>query len=496
MSAPVPTLADAMFSTPDVVRAMGDDRHLAALVAFEAALARAEGETGIISARDAAAITAALEAFPLPKDEERVALFSDAAKAGTIIVPFVKLLTRHVRAQAPDAAAFVHFGATSQDVIDTAHVLQIREALASIAADARRLIRAAAVLARAHRQTPMLGRTLMQPATPIPFGLKAAQWLAGTLDALRRVEREAVEALTLQFGGAAGSLGSLGAKGPEVAAALARELGLPLPAPALPWHARRGATAALGASLAVLCGHAGKIARDVSLMMQFEIGEVAEPSGGGRGGSSAMPHKRNPVRCMIALANATRAPGLAGSLLAGLVEEHERALGPWQAEWAIWPGLLGCTAGAVAAMAEALEGLEVDTERMAANLAALRGLPMTETVSLALAPKLGKEAAHAAVETSRKDGCRVTHRALRGAIERRRRHSCRFGRRDCRPDRSRRCSRRERCFYRCGPFSSGRDRYASLTKQSGRPARAVTSASHKCLDPRVLSVRCDRRRFR
>lgn len=394
------TLADTMFSTPAVTQAMSDDSHLAALVSFEAALARAEGATGVIAPDTAAAISRALATFQSPEGDERAALFADAAKAGTIIVPFVKRLTRHVGVSASEASGFVHFGATSQDVIDTAHVLQIREAVASIAADLGRLVEAAATLARAHRDTMMLARTLLQPATPIPFGLKAAQWLAGAVDALERVERDAAGALILQFGGAAGSLGSLGDKGPEVAAALARELDLPCPD--LPWQTRRGAMAGLGAALAIACGHAGKIARDISLMMQFEIGEVAEPSGEGRGGSSAMPHKRNPVRCMVALANATRAPGLVATLLSGLVEEHERALGPWQSEWAVWPALLGCTAGAVAAMAETLEGLEVDPHRMAANLAALRGLPMTETVSLALAPKLGKAAGHAAVERAAK----------------------------------------------------------------------------------------------
>lgn len=401
MSAPhtatIPSsLVDAMFSTAAVARAISDDRHLAALVTFEAALARAEGATGVVAPDAAAAISRALATFPIPEGAERAALFADAAKAGTVIVPFMKQLTRHVGATAPEASGFVHFGATSQDVIDTAHVLQIREAVASIATDARRLIAAAATLARTHRNTPMLARTLLQPATPIPFGLKAAQWLAGAVDSLERIERDAGDALLLQFGGAAGSLGSLGDKGPAVAAALARELDLPCPG--LPWQTRRGAMAGLAASLAILCGHAGKIARDISLMMQFELGEVAEPAGEGRGGSSAMPHKRNPVRCMVTLANATRAPGLVATLLTGMVEEHERALGPWQAEWAVWPALVGCAAGAVAAMAETLEGLEVDPRRMIANLDALRGLPMTEAVSLALAPKLGKTDAHAAVE--------------------------------------------------------------------------------------------------
>lgn len=392
------SLADALFSTPAVARAMVDNAHLAALVRFEIALAHAEGLCGVVTSAHADAIGKTLATFATPTGADRAKLFADAAKAGTIVVPFVKLLSAHVRAAVPNAAGFVHFGATSQDAIDTAHVLQIRAAVTAIAADARSLARAAAVLAEKHRATRMLGRTLLQPAIPITFGIKAAQWLTGTIDALRRIETAADEALVLQFGGAAGTLGSLGDKGPAVAAALARELSLPLPTPALPWHTRRGGMAALGAALAIACGHAGKIARDISLMMQFELSEATEPSSEGRGGSSAMPHKRNPVRCMIALANATRAPGLAATLLCGLVEEHERALGGWQAEWAVWPDLLGATAGGIAAMAETLAGLNVDEGRLAANLEALRGLPMTETVSLALAGKLGRDAAHAAAE--------------------------------------------------------------------------------------------------
>ena len=392
------TLNDAMFSTPAVARAMSDDAHLRALIRFEAALARAEASVGVIAQDHADAICRVLDTLDAPSGDERATLFEDAGKAGTIIVPFAKLLRTKVAVTSRDAAGFVHFGATSQDAIDTAICLQIRDAVTTIVKDARRLAAAARGLARNHRATPMLGRTLLQPATPIPFGLKAAQWLTGALDAVTRVERAATDALVLQFGGAAGTLGSLEDRGPDVARALARTLDMPMPDPALPWHTRRGAAAALGAALAILTGHAGKIARDVSLMGQYELGEAREPSGEGRGGSSAMPHKRNPVRCMIALANATRAPGLAATLLSGLVEEHERALGAWQAEWAVWPSLLGCAAGGVAAMADTLEGLVVDAARMEANLEALRGLPMTETVNLALAPRIGRDVAHAAVE--------------------------------------------------------------------------------------------------
>lgn len=408
------SLSDALFSTPHAARALSDDAHLRRLIEFERALARAQGRVGVIAPAYASTINDVLRSYPLPEGDGRARLFADAAKAGTMVVPLVKLLTAAVRTVAPDAAGFVHFGATSQDAIDTAHGLQFRDALDAVLADARRLAAACARQAQAHRRTLMLGRTLLQPATPITFGLKAAQWLAGVADALIRIERERDAALVLQFGGAAGTLGSLGERGPAVAEALAEELGLD--APPVPWHVRRGNMAALGAALGVLCGHAGKIARDLSLMMQYELAEAFEPSGEGRGGSSAMPHKRNPVRCMLALADATRAPGLVSTLMAGLVEEHERALGPWQAEWAVWPALLGCAAGAVAAMADAVEGLVVDGERMRANFDALRGLPMTEAVSLALAPRLGRDVAHAAVEAAARAVAATPGTSLRDAL--------------------------------------------------------------------------------
>jgi 3-carboxy-cis,cis-muconate cycloisomerase len=395
-----PGLVDAMFGTNAVSRALSDEAHLAAIVRFERALASAQAQAGVISPANAGAIDEALARFECPAD--RQALFSDARKAGTIIVPLAKLLTEAVHAVSRDAAGFVHFGATSQDAIDTANILQLRAALDMIIDDARRLCDALIRLADTHRHALMLGRTLMQPATPITFGLKAAQWLTGVAQAIARISQARRDALVLQFGGAAGTLGSLGDKGAEVATLLGKTLDLPLPAPALPWHTRRGALASLGADLGILCATTGKIARDLSLMMQFEVAEAFEAAGEGRGGSSAMPHKRNPVRCMIALANATRAPGLVAGLLAALVEEHERALGAWQAEWAVWPDLVRCTAGGVAAIADAMDGLVVDPKRMRANFDALGGLPMTEVVSLALAPTLGRAKAQALVEAAAK----------------------------------------------------------------------------------------------
>ena len=345
-------LSDSMFASQPVAAAMGDAALVELMLAFEAALAKAHGALEIIPADAARVIAQAVANFPGLRGEDWVRFAADAARAGTPVIPLVRVLTAHVAAIDPNAAGSVHFGATSQDVMDSALMLQLRIAIASINADMLRLGKAAAALAQDHRNTIMLGRTLLQPAVPITFGLKAAQWLSEIAVCRARLAEAADAALVLQFGGAAGTLGSLRAHGPAVAAELAKTFSLPLPQPALPWHTRRSALVNLGAQFAIIAGSAGKIARDVSLMMQFEIGEVFEPSESGRGGSSAMPHKRNPVRCMQILANATRAPDLAAILMRGMVQEHERALGGWQAEWAVWPDLAGLCGGSVALAAD------------------------------------------------------------------------------------------------------------------------------------------------
>ena len=384
-------LTDSLFSTPALAALFTDAALVARMAAFEAALAQAQAEAGVIPPTAAAAIGAgASAAFDVD------ALCGEAVRSGTLAVPFVQALTRIVQARDPMAASFVHFGATSQDVLDTAFVLQAKAALTLIEADLERAITAAAGIAREHRGAIMLGRTLMQPATPITFGLKAAQWLAGLLDAGEALRFAAGRALKLQFGGAAGTLGALGVHGPQVARRLA--LALDLPPGDLPWHARRGPLAELCAALAILAGVCGKAARDIALMAQAEVGEAFEGAEPGRGGSSAMPHKRNPVRAMQILANAARAPHLAASIMAGLPQEHERALGGWQAEWAVAPELFKLAGGSAAQLAALLATLDVRADRMRANFDALGGLPMTEAVALMLAPKLGKLEAQAIVE--------------------------------------------------------------------------------------------------
>ena len=289
-------------------------------------------------------------------------------RAGTLAIPFVKALTAQVAAVSKDAAKYVHAGATSQDVIDTAVVLCLQPACARIDELTVRLGDAAAELARRHADTRSAARTLLQPALPVPFGWKAAVWLSAVSRSLLNLRRVAHDASALQFGGPSGTLSSFGEKGKDVSASLARELGLR--SSLMPWHSARDGFARLGAELAILAGAAGKIGRDVSLLMQHEVGEAAEAAAPGRGGSSSMPHKRNPALSMIALEAAQRTPGLAATLLGQLTPEHERGLGQWQSQWFTLRELVCATASGTAAMADALEGLEVNEQAMRKNLEA------------------------------------------------------------------------------------------------------------------------------
>jgi 3-carboxy-cis,cis-muconate cycloisomerase len=290
-------------------------------------------------------------------------------REGTLAIPFVKALTAQVAAQSPEAARHVHAGATSQDVIDTAVVLCLKPACARIDELTVRLGDAAASLARRHARTPTAARTLLQPALPVTFGWKAAVWLSMLARSLAGLRSAAAGALVLQFGGPSGTLSSFGERGPTVVGALANALALP--ASLVPWHSARDRFARLGAELAILAGVAGKVGRDVSLLMQPEVGEAAEPAKPGRGGSSSMAHKRNPVLSMLALEAAQRAPGLAATLLAQLTPEHERGLGQWQSQWFTLRELALCASSALSAMAEALAALEVDESAMRRNLASL-----------------------------------------------------------------------------------------------------------------------------
>jgi 3-carboxy-cis,cis-muconate cycloisomerase len=376
-------------ATTDAFAELFSDRFvLQAMLEFEVGLARAEAQSGIVPREAAEAIDAAAK----PEAFDPAQLATDGLRAGALPIPFVKALTELVRASNPSAAGFVHWGATSQDVADTAFVLLLKRAQPVLEADLDRLETALRRLAKKHATTVMLGRTLLQAAPPTTFGLKAAGWYGSVRRSRTRLSNSFGDALIVQLGGATGSLASLGEHGMAVGKELAKELGLGFPD--APWHTHRDRFAALVCACGVLTASLGKMARDITLLMQSEVGEVAEPSGPGRGGSSTMPHKRNPSGCVVALAAANRVPGLVANFLSGMVQEHERATGTWQAEWPTMAALIKATGAAVSSMAEVAEGLSVDEHRMRTNIESTRGIIFAERAMMLLGEKIGRDAAH------------------------------------------------------------------------------------------------------
>jgi 3-carboxy-cis,cis-muconate cycloisomerase len=375
----------------DAQRAFADETRVQKMLDVEAALARAEAQAGIVPAPAAEAIARAarVDRFDLPS------LMAEAHPAGNLAIPLVKHLTRTVAQDHPDASRYVHWGATSQDIIDTALVLQLREAVPIVVGDLRRAASAAVRHARQHARTTMPGRTWLQQATPVTFGLKAAGWLDALVRTTGNVETALTAVSVLQFGGASGTLASLGADGLNVASRLGALLDLEVPA--LPWHAHRDRLAALACALGVACGTLGKIARDLALLGQTEIQEAIEPPAD-TGGSSTMPHKRNPVRASRVLSAAIRAPGLVSTMLSAMPQEHERGLGGWQAEWSVLPDLVCTTAEAAISAADLLEGVIVRPEAMETALWLTKGLVNAEAVMMALAPHVGKAAAYTIVD--------------------------------------------------------------------------------------------------
>jgi len=354
-------------------------------------LARAQGRCGVIPGDAVTAICAACRAEFFDCDE----LAKASTQAGNVAIPLVAALTARVAASDVRAANYVHWGATSQDMLDSGLMLQLRRALGLIRQDAERLSDALVVLVKAHRTTVMAGRTWLQQATPITFGLKVAGWL-DTLGRHQRRLRSLEDLLALQLGGASGTLASLGKQGLKVCQTLSDEVGLAQPT--VPWHTERDRLAEFATTYGILVGTLGKMARDVSLLMQTEIGEACEPHSPTRGGSSSMPQKRNPVACAVVLAAAVRMPGLVSTMLSAMVQEHERGLGGWHAEWETLPELCRVTAGALAQMVEVISGLEVFPERMRGNLERAHGVVTAESVSLALAEHLGRSQAHRVVQ--------------------------------------------------------------------------------------------------
>lgn len=354
----------------------------------EVALAEALAGEGLIPASCVPSIRAAASADGYDAD----ALDTAAAQAGNPAIPLIEMLTARVAEADPAAARYVHWGATSQDIVDTGLVLQLRAALPLVQAELFRAAAGALELARRHAETPQVGRTWLQHATPITFGLKAAGWADALARGRLRVVRAFDAALVLQFGGAAGTLAAFGGRGIGVADAVGARLDLRVPD--LPWHAARDRLAELASALGIAAGTLGKVGRDLALLAQTEVNEAHEAAVDGRGGSSSMPQKRNPVAASVALAAAVRAPGLVATMLAAMPQEHERGLGGWQAEWDTLPELIRVVADAATAVADALEGLVVRPQAMAANLALTGGLVNAEAVSIALAGHVGVRRAH------------------------------------------------------------------------------------------------------
>ncbi|MFC3111009.1 3-carboxy-cis,cis-muconate cycloisomerase [Undibacterium arcticum] len=386
------SIFDSFLTTPDMIAVFDDASVVQAMFRFEAALARAQAAEGIIPEAAARAIASVCNAqlYDIP------AMVHASRRAGSLAIPLVKELTKTVALFNQESANYVHWGSTSQDVIDTGMVLVTRQALSLIDDGLQTLTESLLNLAEQHLATPILARTLMQPAQVTSFGFKLVGWAAPLVRARVQLRETAQRALQLQLGGAVGTLAVMAKKGPAVARRVADDLGLAEADAA--WHTQRDEWVRLGLEVAVMVGSLGKIATDLSLLAQGEIAELAEPSGNGRGGSSAMPHKRNPVSSMIALAAAARTPQRAAALLAGMGQEHERGLGNWQAELAEWPGMFLSAHGALTALAEAMAGLHVDTVRMRRNIDALQGLVFAEAVSIYLAAAIGRPQAHGLME--------------------------------------------------------------------------------------------------
>jgi 3-carboxy-cis,cis-muconate cycloisomerase len=374
---------DALFVPEHVLAALSDRAWLQAMLDAERALATSEAGLGVIPDEAAAAIALACRAELYDAD----AIAVDARRVGNPAEALVRAMRLRVGG---DAAAFIHHGATSQDIVDTAAMLIAQRALDLVLDDVDGVAAECARLARTHRDTPMVARTLLQQALPTTFGLKAAGWLVGVVES-RRLVRASRDRLALQLGGAAGTLASLGDAGPAVIAAMARELGLS--EPVLPWHTTRGRVAEIGFALAGVSGSLAKIALDIVLLAQTEVAEAAESRAGGRGGSSTLPHKRNPVGSTLTLACARRVQAHAGLLAASLPQEHERASGAWHAEWEALNGVLAHGAGAARSLRDVLDGLDIDTAQMRRNLDLTRGLIMAERLQQLLAERLGRELA-------------------------------------------------------------------------------------------------------
>lgn len=414
-------ILDPLFRCSAANALFSDDATLQRMLDFEAALAHASVD--LLPDSTAAQITSAIASKCRVELFDKAKLAEATASAGNIAIPLINQLKAHVAVDNSEAANFVHLGATSQDLIDTAQILQVRDAFILIHADLRDLCSALATLTTRHRNTPIVGRTWMQHAVPTTLGMKFAGWLDALERHRQRLRETQTRCLVLQFGGAVGTLASLGQHGHKISERLAAEL--ELPTSQIPWHSHRDRTAEVATTLGLLTGTLGKIARDLSLHMQTEIAEILERAEEGRGGSSTMPHKRNPVAAAAILAAATRVPGLVSTMLSAMVHEDERALGTWHAEWETLPEIVCLSAGALHRLKRVVPKLRINVERMRQNLNATSGRIFTEALTASLGQKIGRAKARSLIETA-SDQSIQENRHLREILEQQKEISTHF----------------------------------------------------------------------
>jgi 3-carboxy-cis,cis-muconate cycloisomerase len=399
-------LTGPLFATDAMRAVFSDSARIDAMLKVEVALARAEAAKGVVPKALAAALSRLTAA-----DIDPGGLGAKTVDAGVPTIPFVKAVERKLPEK---LRSDFHKGTTSQDILDTALVLQVADGLDLIADDLAAILAGLTRLARAHRKTPCAGRTYGQHAVPVTFGYVVASWLSGIAQVAVSLPRVRERMLVISLGGAAGTLSALGKHGPAVVDLAARELRLT--APALPWHATRARIAETGAWIAVLIGALAKMATDVAFLSSTETGEVSEPQAAARGGSSAMPHKRNPVAATIILAAHTAAPGHVVTLLNAMAATGQRPAGAWHGEWHSLPQLFGLASGALREARRLAEGVVVDKRRMRANLDLTRGLVFAEAAAAVLAPKLGRDAAVKLIQAAA-EGARKSHTPLRTALQ-------------------------------------------------------------------------------
>jgi 3-carboxy-cis,cis-muconate cycloisomerase len=400
---------DRLFTSPRIDSLVSDEALVAGMLGFESALASVQADLGLIPSAAAVVIggCCSVESFDVED------LCHSAERDGNPAIPLVKVLGQHVKAVDVEAARYVHLGATSQDVVDTGLMLCTKKALAALLVDLVELEEQLIGLTERHRRTFMPGRTLLQHARPISFGLKAAGWLDGIARCRQLLEQGAAKSLAVQFGGAVGSLAASGPQGLQILDGLARKLDLTTPE--LPWHTQRDRVGRLGLDLALLGTALAKMAQDIVLLMQTEVAEIGENLEGG-GGSSTLPHKQNPIAPTKILANARRVPSLVSALLSSMVHEHERSVGGWHAEWVTFPEIIRAVGGSVAHALTLVSGLKIHSERMGANMELTNGLLFAENVSIELAESLGKSTAHE-ILTRASQRSRQTGQHLREVLE-------------------------------------------------------------------------------